>query len=134
MPEPIFLTIDQVIAAHADQIATFGGDPAALTSEGRALLESALAQPEASWGGQWLNSFPFEMAAAYLYSICEDHPFQDGNKRVALDTALAFLALNGFEFVGDPDATTQFVLSVASGKQTKGTVCAWLEANSGQLG
>lgn len=129
MSEPIFLTSDQVLRMHDEQIAAFGGDPAGLTDRGKGLLESALAQPEAFWGGQWLNPYPFGMAAAYLYSICQNHPFEDGNKRVALDACLTFLFLNGHECSANPDSLTAFILNIASGKCTKGEVTEWLEAN-----
>lgn len=92
-------------------------------------MDSAIAQPEASWGGQWLNAYPFGMAAAYLYSICQNHPFEDGNKRVALDACLTFLLLNGYECSADPDSLTQFVLEIASSKRTKDEVARWLEKN-----
>lgn len=75
MAEPLFLTRDQIIRMHVEQIVAFGGDPTSLTERGHNLLDSALAQPEASGGGEWLNSYPFGMAAAYLYSICQNHPF-----------------------------------------------------------
>jgi len=130
MPEPIFLTLEQVLAMHARQISTYGGDPAEPTERGQGLLESALAQPQASWNGQWLNSYPFGMAAAYLYSICQNHPFEDGNKRVAFDAALTFLLLNGYECMASEDDATEFVLQVASGKVPKATVAEWLAQNS----
>jgi death-on-curing protein len=129
MLEPIFLTRNQVLRMHGEQIATFGGDPAGLTDRGKDLLDSALAQPEASWGGEWLNSFPFGMAAAYLHSICQNHPFEDGNKRVALDACLTFLLLNGYECSADTDSLTLFIVEVASSKHRKDEVETWLEAN-----
>ncbi len=59
------------------------------------LLESAINQPEASFGGEWLHKTIFEMAAAYAFHIAKNHPFVDGNKRAALASALVFLELNG---------------------------------------
>jgi death-on-curing protein len=129
MSEPIFLTRDQILRMHTEQIAAFGGDPAALSERGKGLLDSALAQPEASWGGEWLNPYPFGMATAYLYSICQNHPFEDGNKRVALDVCLSFLLLNGYECTAEPDSVTAFVFDIASGKHTKDKVAEWLEIN-----
>lgn len=114
---------------HEEQIATFGGNPAPLTERGKGLLDSALAQPEASWAGEWLNAYPFGMAAAYLHSICQNHPFEDGNKRVGLDACLTFLLLNGHECVADPDELTTFVLEVASGKLGKNEVAEWLKGH-----
>lgn len=133
MSEPIFLTREQVLRIHSEQIAEFGGDPAGLTDRGSGLLDSALSQPVASWGGEWLNSYPFGMAAAYLFSICKNHPFEDGNKRVALDVCLTFLLLNGYECVAEPDSITAFVLEIASEKSSKDQVATWLEANCNAL-
>jgi death-on-curing family protein len=66
-----------------------------------ALPESALAQPEASFAGEWLHGDHYEMAAAYAYHLCQNHPFIDGNKRTALAAALVFLELNGITIL-DP--------------------------------
>lgn len=60
------------------------------------LLQSALAMPQASFGGEWLHRDIFEMAAAYAFHISQNHPFIDGNKRTGLASALVFLDLNGF--------------------------------------
>jgi len=62
-------------------------------------LKSAIAQPEATFGGEYLHEGVFEMAAAYAFHIAENQPFWDGNKRTALNAAVNFLALNGFEVV-----------------------------------
>ncbi|MEG4329587.1 Fic family protein, partial [Microcoleus sp. herbarium5] len=78
MPTPKFLFLDEVLELHDDQISSFGGTPG-VRDEG--LLESALAQPQATFGGQFLHSTISEQAAAYLYHIAMNHPFIDGNKR-----------------------------------------------------
>lgn len=98
MPEPCFLTLAEVIESHVDQIKRYGGRQGI---RDLGLLESALAQPEASFGGEWLHQDVYEMAAAYAYHICRNHPFVDGNKRTALACALVFLELNGVS-LGDP--------------------------------
>ena len=76
---PRFLTKEYVTAIHADQINKYGGGQG-LRDVG--LLESALAQPRATFGGEWLHPTLFDMAAAYLFHLVENHPFLDGNKRV----------------------------------------------------
>ena len=86
-----FLTLDDVIESHTLQIETYGGS---LGVRDLGLLESALAQPEAGFGGQYLHADVFEMASAYLYHIVLNHPFIDGNKRVGLEAALIFLEIN----------------------------------------
>ena len=98
-PEPLFLTVEEVLAFHADQIGLFGGTDGIRM---RASLESAVAMPQASFGGRYLHADLFEMAAAYAFHIAENQPFVDGNKRTALNAALSFLGLNG-QTVLDPE-------------------------------
>src|SRR5260370_603870 len=86
-----FLTLDEVLEIHRDQIARYGG-ASGIGDVG--LLQSALAQPPASFGGQFLHADLFEMAAAYLFHIVQNHPFIDGNKRVGTVAAIVFLKLN----------------------------------------
>lgn len=90
--EPAFLTLAEVLEIHSNQIELYGGTHGVRDLH---LLQSALAQPEASFGGAWLHEDIFEMAAAYAFHICQNHPFLDGNKRTALATALLFLDING---------------------------------------
>ena len=94
------------------------------------LLESALAQPCVSFGGEYLHRGLFEMAAAYLYHIVQNHPFVDGNKRVGLESALAFLALNGVEIDAPDDDLESLVLAVASGQADKTQAAAFLDKHS----
>lgn len=88
-----------VLEIHAEVLAAHGGLPGL---RDRGLLESAVAAPQASYGGEPLISEPVEIAAAYLFYLCRNHPFVDGNKRTALATALVFLEANGR--LPDPDA------------------------------
>ena len=92
MKEPSFLTLAEVLEIQHVQIERYGGDP---TLRDRGLLESALAVPESSFGGEFLHPTLFAMAAAYAYHIAENQPFVDGNKRTGLAAALVFLAING---------------------------------------
>ena len=77
MVDPLFLTLAEAIELHADQIHRYGGQ-AGLRD--LALIESALAQPEASFAGEWLHGEHYAMAAAYAYHLCQNHPFIGGNK------------------------------------------------------
>ncbi len=113
---PVFLTLDEVLALHADQVARYGGDPG-IRDIG--LLESALATPRARFGRTFLHGSVPEMAAAYLFHLVGNHPFVDGNKRIGLAAALAFLGLNGLWLEVDPDQLTEFVLRLARGEATK---------------
>lgn len=86
------------MAIHAEVLAAHGGGQGL---RDRALLESAVAAPQASFGGKAMLGSPLEIAAAYLFYLCRNHPFVDGNKRTALAAALVFLEANGA--LKDPD-------------------------------
>ena len=116
MAEPCFLSLAEVIEVHADQIKRYGGQDGV---RDLGLLESALAQPEASFAGEWLHPGLADMAAAYAYHLCQNHPFIDGNKRAALACALVFLELNGLG-IRDPHGRLKgAMLSIASGTMQK---------------
>ncbi|MBI5546668.1 MAG: type II toxin-antitoxin system death-on-curing family toxin [Deltaproteobacteria bacterium] len=93
-----FLTLEDVLHIHGEQLRSYGG---ADGIRDRGLLESALAAPEASFGGNYLHGDIFEMAAAYAFHIAQNQPFIDGNKRTGLVAALVFLDLNDIA-VQDP--------------------------------
>ena len=84
-------TVEAVKAIHAEVLAAHGGGEG-LREE--ALLESAVAAPQATMMGEPLFTDPIEIAAAYLFYLCRNHPFVDGNKRTALATCLVFLSEN----------------------------------------
>src|ERR1041385_3675849 len=86
-------TVEAVKPIHAEVLAAHGGS-AGLRDE--ALLESAVAAPQATMMGKPLISDPVEIAAAYLFYLCRNHPFVDGNKRTALAVCLVFLKSNDF--------------------------------------
>jgi death-on-curing protein len=113
--EPEFLTLDDVLDIHARQLEKFGGQEG-LRDQG--LLESALAQPQAGFGGTPFHADLFEMAAAYAVHVARNHPFFDGNKRTALITALTFLTMNGFT-VPESDSLYDAMLAVAIGQMDK---------------
>jgi death on curing protein len=121
--DPRFLTIDEVLTLHDLQVRLFGGingvrDPG--------LLASAIANAEATFEGQLLHATFPEIAAAYLYGICRNHPFLDGNKRTAAATALTFLEMNGVEINADDDALFELVIGVAEGHVPKSAVAEFL--------
>src|SRR5438309_834749 len=124
METPVFLTLEQALNFHEVAIDEYGGSHGV---RDLGLLESALAQPEQVFGGQYLHSFPFEMAAAYLYHVCRNHPFHDGNKRVELMLADTFLSLNGWNLVDENDRIRDFVLEVASGAKEKVAIARYLK-------
>lgn len=108
-----FLPVDLVKQVHAAAIAGFGGSDG-LRDE--ALLESAVAAPQATFGGRSVYASLEEVAAAYLFYLCRNHPFVDGNKRVALGSCLVFLRLNGLEPGPDGPDWEQLVLDVAASR------------------
>ncbi len=124
MTAPVFLTLDEVLALHADQIERYGGSAGLRDA---ALLESALAAPQATFDGAYLHSSLPEMAAAYLFHLVKNHPFVDGNKRIGLAAALAFLGLNGLWLEADPDALADLVVAVASGQADKAELAVFLK-------
>ncbi|MDF9828436.1 death-on-curing protein [Ereboglobus sp. PH5-5] len=112
------LTVAAVEAIHDEALAAHGGAPGL---RDRGMLESAVLAPQATMLGEPMIQDPVEIAAAYLYYICLNHPFLDGNKRAALGACLVFLDLNGL--LADEAVTTKaadawerFVLDVAAGK------------------
>jgi death on curing protein len=117
---PNFITKSMAFRIHARQIERFGGTPG-VRDEG--LLESALAQPQATFGGEYLHPTIAEQAAAYLYHITMNHPFIDGNKRSAFAVTDTFLRLNGFHLNLTDDRAYDLVMQVAQGTMTKTELC-----------
>ena len=114
MKEPLaHPTVAAVRAIHAEVLAAHGGS-AGVREE--ALLESAVAAPQATMMGEPLITDPIDVAAAYLFYLCRNHPFVDGNKRTALATCLVFLSENGLlpEEKLDTDAWESLTLAVAA--------------------
>ena len=126
---PRFLSIEEVLALHAEQIRLFGGSTGL---RDRGLLESAIGSAAATFDGAFLNETPFDMAAAYLYGICRNHPFLDGNKRTAVATALVFLELNGVWLEADEDVFYDLVIGVATGNVDKSTIASFLANHVGR--
>lgn len=127
--QPKFLTLQEVMELHKTRIEEYGGS---LGVRDVGLLQSALEMPRAMFGGQFLHEDLFEMAAAYLYHLVQNHAFIDGNKRVGLAAALSFLYINGFDVIADENELTELVLSVAEGKTDKTVISDFLRRNSVQ--
>ncbi|MGH7944572.1 MAG: type II toxin-antitoxin system death-on-curing family toxin [Opitutaceae bacterium] len=109
------LTCSGVRAIHNEVLAAHGGG---VGLRDQALLESAVAAPQATWGGEPIMSEGIEIAAAYLFYLCRNHPFVDGNKRTALAACLVFLDRNGLLPVRTLpiDEWEQLTLNVAASK------------------
>lgn len=130
MAEPVFLDLDEVVEIHQDQIERYGGEPG-IRDVG--LLTSALAQPQATFGGRFLHADIYAMAAAYLFHLVQDHPFFDGNKRAGALCAYVFLALNDLELNAPEDVFEQLVWQVARGEVGKDHVATFLREHVVQV-
>jgi death-on-curing protein len=118
-------SVEAVLAIHREVIAAHGGGEGIRSME---LLESAVAAPQATMMGEPMISEPVEIAAAYLFYLCSNHPFVDGNKRMALATCLVFLSENALlEEEGlDVDAWENLTLAVAAGLLSRDEITATL--------
>lgn len=121
-----FLSVEQVTRLHANQIDTYGGQHGV---RDQGLLESAVAQPSAMFGGQFLCGDLADMAAAYLFHIACNHPFLDGNKRARAVAAFVFLDANGIELTASEEAFEAMVMAVASGSMSKARIAEWFRQN-----
>lgn len=122
-----FLSLAEVLEIHQDQIARYDGASGVRDLN---LLKSAVAMPMATLGGAFLHTDIYEMAAAYLYHLLQNHPFVDGNKRVGSVAALVFLALNGYDFDAPPGVLYAFVIALARGERTKADAALFLRQYS----
>jgi len=122
--DPSFLEVDDVLEIHATQLEVYGGSPGL---RDRGLLESAVAQPQSSFGGEFVHDGLFEMAAAYLFHIVRNHPFVDGNKRAGLLTALVFLDINGISIEHSSESLYDLTMGVAEGRIEKAAVAKELD-------
>ena len=109
--EPDFLALDEVLEFHQQQLAAYGGIQGV---RDQGLLESAVAMPQASFGGEYLHTDLFRMAAAYAFHLAENQPFLDGNKRTALMTALVFLDLNGYVVLDPAERLYEAMIAIAN--------------------
>jgi death-on-curing protein len=119
--------IDMALALHQESLARHGG-MAGIRDRGG--LESALAQPQAAFGGTEFHPTIYDKAAAYLYHLAKNHPFLDGNKRVAAATALVFLAMNGYSLPPEADEGPLYDLTirVATGEADKAAIAAFFQS------
>jgi death on curing protein len=122
--EPVWLSYDQVIAAHSRQLRRFGGAPG-LRDEG--MLQSALERPLNKW--RYEQAELAELAAAYAFGLAKNHAFVDGNKRISFIAMVAFLRRNGVRFAPDPAQATAIILSLAAGEVSEESLARWIRDN-----
>src|SRR5689334_16237390 len=119
---PLFLTLAEVVELHRKGVERFGGS-AEMRDPG--LLQSALAMPQAGFGGEFLHPDLASMGAAYLFHLVTNHPFVDGNKRIGAVAARVFLLMNDAQFDPSEEEYGDLVLAVARGEASKDEVIAF---------
>jgi len=121
-----FLSLEEILEIHNNQIELYGGFPAIRDMN---LLLSAIEMPKAGSGDTYFHKDIFEMASAYLFHIVQNHPFIDGNKRTGLVCALVFLLNNGITPNFSKDEIYNLVLNVAKGEADKKIVSDFFKTN-----
>ena len=122
-----FSTLSEVLLILEDQIRNYGGKYGVRDIN---LLSSAIYMPESTFDGQYLHETIPAMAAAYAFHICQNHPFIDGNKRVALASSLVFLDMNGYNFNCDNEKLYNTIMDVAKGEVKKQELIQFFEKHS----
>ena len=126
MPNPLYLTLDDVLYLHAEQLRLYGGAQG-VRDEG--IILSALLRPQTGYYGDLL-----EEAAALWESLAMNHGFIDGNKRVAFASLLVFLGMNGLQLTAEPDEVIAFIYQhLEAGTFRKDVLDAWLRTNTAAL-
>jgi len=127
---PKFIEKQDVLSIHSKQINRYGG---LLGIRDEGLLESAISQPQATFGGELLHPTIFEQAAAYLFHIINNHAFVDGNKRTAFDVMVTFLNINDYELSMTLEAAYELTVQVAENKVNKKELIEILENHITEL-
>ncbi len=125
MTPPRWLTLEIVLAVHGELLAEHGGSEGLRDQGG---LESALARPQQKY--HYESPGLHELAAAYAFGLSSNHPFVDGNKRIALAALDVFLRLNGLRLVATEVETTSIILQLASGELEERTLADWVQGNT----
>jgi len=125
-----FLTVKDVLLLHNLAIDESGGSHGLRSL---ALLESAVARPQASFGGEDLYPTIFLKAGALVHSLLRNHPFIDGNKRSSMYSAMTFLELNGYRFVAKQKEVVNFALKIENKRLSVEEIADWLKKNSNKI-
>jgi death-on-curing protein len=121
-----YISLREVLELHDALLSQSGGAKGIRDLGG---LESALSQPRATFGGNDLHPTLAGKCAALGYSLTLNHPFVDGNKRVAHAAMEVFLLLNGLELVGGVEEHERLMLDLAAGNLTREALTVWLEGH-----
>lgn len=130
MNDIVFIPKHIIIFFHEQLINFYGGTKGIQNEE---LLDSALEQPKIMFGGAYLHDSLTKMAAAYGFHLCKNHPFIDGNKRIALVVMDTFLQQNGYEICASEKMVYEIMIKLASGELTKEELTDWLGKNISKL-
>jgi death-on-curing protein len=125
-----FIPAEIVPVIHADLLQRYGGRPGIRDSK---LLDSALAQPKMTVGGKFVHKTLFDKVAAYGFHICRNHPFVDGNKRVAFVLMDIFLQKNGWEIAASEEEAYSMSMKLADGKLSKPHLARWIREHAARL-
>lgn len=139
MAEPSFLTSEQLLVIHGLSIERYGSALGKTNSDvvwvrDETLLESALFAPQATFEGKYLYRTLGQMAGALWHSLAINHPFLDGNKRVALAACSVFLQMNGLRLTWNNDEAERYTLAVCTGELSRNEAIALVEGSTAQLG
>ena len=123
----LFLGMERILRIHRSLIEQYGGEGGIRDTS---LLHSVIAMPKASYEGWYLHADIFEMAAAYLYHIVQNHPFVDGIKRTGAAAAIIFLVMNGIDVKAEEDGLVEVTLDIALGQAGKRDAADFLRSIS----
>lgn len=127
METPLFLDLDQVMRLHRSLLERYGGLEGVRDV---GLLHSAIAMPQTAYGGRYMHGDIFEMAAAYLYHIVQNHAFFDGNKRTSAAAAIVFLAINDIQINNNEEGLVELTLSTATGQTGKAEIAEFFRSHA----
>ncbi|PTV98376.1 death-on-curing protein [Halanaerobium saccharolyticum] len=122
-----FIPKDIILFFHEQLVKIYGGS---FDIRDENLLDSALEQPKATYQGEYLHDSLLKMAAAYGYHLCNNHPFIDGNKRIAFVAMDTFLQKNGLEITSSEKEAYKMMIQVSSGQLSKKELTLWLKNNT----
>ena len=125
-----FIPKNIILYFHQKLIETYGGTTGIRDEK---LLDSALEQPKATYQGKYLHDNIYKMAAAYGYHLCNNHPFIDGNKRIALVAMDVFLQINGFEISTSEKNAYKIIIKLSKSELTKNELEEWLKNYTSSL-
>ncbi|ADQ14657.1 type II toxin-antitoxin system death-on-curing family toxin [Halanaerobium hydrogeniformans] len=130
MNDIIFIPKDIILFFHEQLVKIYGGS---MGIRDENLLNSALEQPKTTYQGEYLHDSLLKMAAAYGYHLCNNHPFIDGNKRIAFVAMDTFLQKNGLEITASEKEAYKMMIQVSSGQLSKKELTLWLENNTNSI-